>query len=144
MPSSPSRYPTGCCMNAFATMMKYPESHEPRASATAAARCLFGPSRFSPKRNSPRNVDSRKNAKTPSIARAWPTTSPEKRENRDQLVPNWNSIGMPVTTPMAKLRAKIRPQNRATSLYDSSRRRRASALSATMNTARPIVSCGNR
>ena len=43
-------------------------------------------------------------------------TSPEKRENRAQLVPNWNSIGMPVTTPMAKLRAKIRPQNRATSL----------------------------
>jgi hypothetical protein len=34
-------------------------------------------------------------------------------ENFAQLVPNWNSIGMPVTTPKAKLTAKILAQNRA-------------------------------
>ena len=33
-------------------------------------------------------------------------------ENLDQLVPNWNSMGMPVTTPMAKLMAKIFTQKR--------------------------------
>ena len=42
--------------------------------------------------------------------------SPAKFENRAQLVPNWNSSGMPVTTPMAKLRPKIRAQKRANSL----------------------------
>jgi len=29
-----------------------------------------------------------------------------------QLVPNWNDITMPVTTPMAKVSAKIRVQRR--------------------------------
>ncbi len=32
-----------------------------------------------------------------------------------QLVPNWNSMGMPVTTPMAKLMPKILIQKRAAS-----------------------------
>ncbi len=59
-------------------------------------------------------------------------------------MPNWNSIGIPVTTPMAKLRAKIRPQKRATSLYDSSRSHRASDLNTTMSRASPIVNWGNR
>ncbi len=44
-----------------------------------------------------------------------------------QLVPNWNSIGIPVTTPMAKLMAKIRPQNRAASSYRASRVRERDA-----------------
>ena len=43
-------------------------------------------------------------------------TPPANWENRAQLVPNWNSIRMPVTTPMAKLSPKIRAQKRATSL----------------------------
>jgi hypothetical protein len=34
-------------------------------------------------------------------------------EKDDQLVPNWNSMGMPVTTPIAKLIAKRRTQKRA-------------------------------
>ena len=37
-------------------------------------------------------------------------------EKRAQLVPNWNSIGMPVTTPNAKLMPKICAQKRAASL----------------------------
>jgi hypothetical protein len=32
------------------------------------------------------------------------------------LVPKWSSIGRPVTMPITKLTAKIRPRNRATSL----------------------------
>ena len=34
---------------------------------------------------------------------------PAYLEKRAQLVPNWNSIGMPVTTPIAKLMPKIVP-----------------------------------
>ena len=40
-------------------------------------------------------------------------TPPANAEKRDQLVPNWNSMGIPVTTPTAKLIPKIRIQKRA-------------------------------
>ena len=39
-------------------------------------------------------------------------TPPEYLEKFAQFVPNWNSIGMPVTTPTAKFRPKIFAQNR--------------------------------
>ena len=42
-----------------------------------------------------------------------PTTPPAKWEKRAQLVPNWNSMGMPVTTPIPKVTAKIFAQNLA-------------------------------
>ena len=52
----------------------------------------------------------------PSMASVWPMTPPAKLENRAQLVPNWNSIGMPVTTPTAKLIAEDpRPEARGAS-----------------------------
>jgi phage terminase Nu1 subunit (DNA packaging protein) len=53
------------------------------------------------------NTDSAKNANTPSIASAWPITPPAKLEKPAQLVPNWDSSGIPVTTRTAKLTAKI-------------------------------------
>ena len=72
-----------------------------------------------PKRNSPTKADSRKNAKAPSIARVWAMMSPAYAEKAAQLVPNWNSSGMPVTTPITNVTAKILPQNRAELLYSS-------------------------
>jgi hypothetical protein len=75
--------------------------------------CTRCPKRSSPKRKTPTNADSRKNAKAPSIARVWAIMSPAKREKAAQFVPNWNSKGMPVTTPITKVTAKILPQNRA-------------------------------
>jgi hypothetical protein len=71
------------------------------------------PNLRSPNRKSPTKALSRKKAKAPSIARVWAMMSPVKAENAAQLVPNWNSIGMPVTTPKTKVTAKILPQNRA-------------------------------
>ena len=87
-----------------------------------------GPSRCSPKTSRPRKLDSRKNANSPSIASVWPMTPPAYRENAAQLVPNWNSIGMPVTTPTAKLMPKIRIQNRAASFQRASPVRSAERL----------------
>ena len=107
------RYPTGCCIQALVATMKNPESTAPSATITADSQCRAGPRRRSPKRNSPRNEDSAKKAKTPSMNRVWPTTGPAKCENLAQFVPNWNSIGMPVTTPAANVTAKMRAQNRA-------------------------------
>lgn len=49
----------------------------------------------------------------PSIARVWPITPPVLVENCAQFVPNWNSIGIPVTTPIANERPNTRIQKRA-------------------------------
>jgi hypothetical protein len=49
----------------------------------------------------------------PSAASALPNTSPTNRESVAQLVPNSNSITMPVATPMAKVSANTLVQNRA-------------------------------
>jgi hypothetical protein len=43
-------------------------------------------------------------------------TPPADLEKLDQLVPNWNSSGIPVTTPIAKLMPKIFAQKRAARL----------------------------
>src|SRR6266700_3912952 len=99
MPFGRTRYATGCCIHALVMMMKKPEIHDPTKTKKADAQCFHGERRFSPKRNKPRNADSRKKEKTPSMASGWPITPPETRENCAQLVPNSNSIGMPVTTP---------------------------------------------
>src|SRR5580698_7004941 len=112
-PLGPNSYPVGCCIHASVAMMKNPDSQDPAKTRKAANQCAFGPIRFSPKTNTPRKLDSRKKENTPSMASVCPITPPAAREKRDQLVPNWNSMGMPVTTPMAKLTAKILVQKRA-------------------------------
>ena len=78
------------------------------------------------------------------MARVCPITPPAKREKCDQLVPNWNSIGMPVTTPMAKLMPKILAQKRAALSYISSFVRIARVFKITISGASPMVNCGNR
>src|SRR5215470_2637074 len=115
-PSCCTAYPTGYCIHASVAMMKYPDSHEPMNTIKAVNQWARGPSRFSPNRNRPRKEDSMKKAKTPSIASVCPITPPANRENRAQLVPNWNSMGMPVTPPITKLTANIFAQNRAATL----------------------------
>ena len=87
---------------------------------------------------------SRKNANMPSIANVCPTTPPAYLEKPAQLVPNWNSIGMPVTTPTAKLSPKILAQKPAARLYLSSPVRRARHFQYTRNHAKPMVNWGNR
>jgi len=51
-------------------------------------------------------------AMVPSKPSTWPKKLPTVAENGPQLVPNWNSSGMPETTPTAKLMAKSPDQNR--------------------------------
>src|SRR5258708_19438018 len=116
VPLGPSEYATGCCIHASVATMKYPESHEPTKIIIAENQWPILPRRFSPNKKSPRNLDSTKNEKTPSIATACPITPPPAFEHADQFVPNSNSIGMPVTTPTAKLIPKIFAQNRAARL----------------------------
>ena len=76
------------------------------------AKCTSRGRRVHPKIHSPRNVDSKKNATRPSIARGAPKTSPTKREYSLQFMPNWNSCTMPVATPRAKLIRNSLPKKR--------------------------------
>ena len=78
------------------------------------------------------------------MATVWPTTSPAKVEKRDQLVLNWNSSGIPVTAPIAKLSPKLRRQKRANLSYDSLPARKSIPRHSTRNSASPVVSCGYR
>ena len=89
--------------------MKYADMVVPTATIQMVARWIFGFSRSQPKIQRPRNVDSRKNAASPSIASGAPKMSPTYLEYADQFIPNWNSWTMPVTTPSAKLIRKSLP-----------------------------------
>ena len=60
--------------------MKYADRSVPMWTIQMHARWSFGGSRSQPKIHSPRNVDSRKNASSPSMASGAPKTSPTKRE----------------------------------------------------------------
>src|SRR5487761_1866660 len=67
--------------------MKYPDSHAPAKTITAENQWPTRPRRFSPKRNSPSKLDSRKNENMPSMASVWPITPPANFENSEQLGP---------------------------------------------------------
>ena len=60
--------------------MKYPESQLPRTAIQIVARWTRGESRFQPKIQSPRKVDSSMNAARPSIASGAPKTLPTNLE----------------------------------------------------------------
>ncbi len=55
-------YPTGCCIQEFAAIMKPAESVAPMATIQMQARWIFFGKRSQPKTQRPRKVDSRKNA----------------------------------------------------------------------------------
>src|SRR5262245_65975360 len=108
-------------MNEFATRMKYADSQVPITAVQSVARCSRGESRFQPKIQRPRKVDSRKNAARPSIASGAPKTLPTKREYTDQFIPNWNSCTSPVATPIEKLIRNNVPKKRVSSSHVSLR-----------------------
>ena len=85
-----------------------------RAGETAqiVSRCSRFGSLSQPNSHSPRNVDSRKNAASPSIASGAPKMFPTSREYAPQFIPNWNSCTIPVTTPIATLITSSMPKNR--------------------------------
>ena len=51
-------------------------------------------------------------AMVPSKPRIWPKKLPTVAEKGPQFAPNWNSSGMPETTPTAKLTANSPAQKR--------------------------------
>jgi hypothetical protein len=116
----------------------------PAPTISALSQWSTGRTRVSPNRNTPMNDDSAKNANTPSMKSVCPTTGPANCEKRAQFVPNWNSIGMPVTTPAAKVIANTRAQNRAQSPYSRPRPANSKVFSVAIRTPNPIVRTGKR
>ena len=105
-------------------------------------KCTKGDTRFQPKSSTPRNPLSSAKAKMPSAAKALPNTSPTYLEYTAQLVPNSNSMTMPVATPMPKVSAKILVQKRASVWYCWSPVRRYKPSSTTITKPRPMLSGG--
>ena len=120
--------------------MKNAESHVPSAASQMVARWMRGASRFHPKIQRPRNVDSRKKAASPSIASGAPKTLPTNFEYTDQFIPNWNSCTRPVATPIAKLIRKSVPKKRVRRSHFSSRLRYHSVCMTATIGPRPSVS----
>ncbi len=117
MPSPTMWYPAGVCCQELATTIHTAENMEPSHTPRVAMKCTRGLTRFQPKSSTPRNPLSKAKAKMPSAASALPNMSPTKREYVAQLVPNSNSMTMPVATPMPKVRANILVQKRAICSY---------------------------
>src|ERR1700682_1718365 len=103
--------PSGVCIQLFAAMIHVDESTVPSATMHVAKKCSFGPTRPSPKSMIPRNPASRKNEVSTSRAINGPMTDPAIWENREKVSPNSNDSTIPVTTPIAKLIAKMFSQN---------------------------------
>ncbi len=104
-------YPTGCCIQPLAVRIQIADRLLAPATSHITAACALRESFFQPKTQTPISVDSRKKAAVASMASSEPKMSPTYAEYPDQLVPNWNSSVMPVTTPTAKLIRNSLPQN---------------------------------
>src|SRR5690625_4579832 len=103
-------------MKEFAVKIQKADIIVPNDTSQMDKRCTRFDKRSQPNTQIPIKVDSKKNARSASIAKEGPNTSPTKREYVDQFIPNWNSCKIPVTTPTAKLMRKSLPQNLAMSL----------------------------
>src|SRR5579859_789573 len=92
-------------------MIQNEESSVPKPTMKAATKCAQGGTSLRPNNSTPRNAASRKKAVSPSYANSGPTTFEVASAKRLQLVPNWNGMTMPETTPMPNDTAKMRIQN---------------------------------
>ena len=119
--------------------MNAADSMLPSVTAQIVSRCSRRDNRSQPNSHSPRNVDSRKNAASPSIASGAPKMLPTSREYAPQFIPNSNSCTIPVTTPIATLMTSSVPKNLVNRRYSSRLFRYHAVCSNAVKKARPIV-----
>jgi hypothetical protein len=108
----------GVCIQEFAANIQKEERVVPKATIIEENQRMRSEILFVRMldRITPRNTDSRKNAKNTSRRIKVANTSPTNLENSDQFIPNWNSISTPVGMPIATVVAKSFIQNHAISL----------------------------
>src|SRR5262245_19470509 len=98
-------------MQLLADRIQNVENNVPIATIRAAKKCAHVGTSLRPTNRTPRKPASRKKAVKPSYANSGERTSPAADAYRLQLVPNWNGMMRPVTTPMPNAMAKILVQN---------------------------------
>ena len=103
--------PCGVCIQLFTDRIQNVENSVPAATIRPEKKCSHAGTSLRPNRSTPRNEASRKNAVSPSYARSGASTLAVVSENRLQLVPIWNGMTMPDTTPIPNDTAKMRVQN---------------------------------
>ena len=136
--------PAGVCIHEFATMIQNADSDEPSATMPVANRCTPRGTRSQPNIMMPMKPASSMNAMAPSKPRILPKNWPVNCENALQLVPNSNSIGMPLTTPTAKFSSSSLPQKRAWRYHVTSLVRTQSTSTMNRNADRLMVRIGQR
>ncbi len=94
-------------------MIQNAEIDEPSATMPVANRWMPLGTRPQPRIITPTKPASSMKAIAPSKPRMLPMNWPVNCENGPQFVPNWNSIGMPLTTPTAKFSNSSFAQKRA-------------------------------
>ena len=119
--------------------MNAADSMLPTVTSQIVARCTRRDSLSQPNSHSPRNVDSRKKAASPSMASGAPKMLPTSREYAPQFIPNSNSCTMPVTTPIATLMTSSVPKNLVSRRYSSRLVRYHAVCSNAVRKASPMV-----
>ena len=137
------RKPSGVCIHELATRIQNADSVVPTKTSRPPIQRTVELTRWRPNRTTPTKADSRKKANMPSAASGAPKMSPTNPTKRDQLVPNWNSMTMPLTTPITKVTAKsfVRKTDRRS--YTSRLVHHRSVSTMAMIPARPTVTAGN-
>ncbi len=103
--------PAGVCIQLFRERIQNVDNSVPSATISAAKKWTHCGTRSRPNSSTPRKPASRKNAVRPSYAINGPEMSAVASEKRLQLVPNWNGMTMPETTPMPNDTANTLSQN---------------------------------
>jgi len=134
--------PRGVCIHELATMIQKAERDAPSATMDVANRCMPGETLFHPNIMIPMKLASSMKAMAASYPSMCPKKSPPAWENALQFVPNWNSMGKPVATPIATLRKKRRLQYFAWRRYSPFPVRIQRISRKTRKRLRPIVTTG--
>jgi hypothetical protein len=91
----------------FGSMGDQQDRAVPSVASQIVVRWTRGERRFQPKIQSPRNVGSRKNAASPSIASGALKTLPTYFEYTHQFIPNWDSCTSPVNRKVVERRREL-------------------------------------
>ena len=102
--------PIGTCIHVLFAMIQNDENIVPSVTMQHAKKYVRGDTRSRPSSITPKNVASSMNAVNPSYPSSGPWIDPVFSAITLQLVPNWNAMTMPVTTPMPNDTAKTLSQ----------------------------------
>ena len=104
---STTTWPCGVCIQLLTARIQNDDISVPSATITAENTCPFGTS-LRPNSSTPRNAGFEvEGSQHPRGHQRADDAGGDRSEKRLQLVPNWNGITMPETTPMPNETAKI-------------------------------------